>query len=114
MDKMIAFCGLDCAQCPAFIAYKNDDNELRAKTAKEWSKQFGFEFTSDHINCVGCLEAEGPHAGYCGICEIRKCALEKGVANCAHCSDYACETLAKFLERVPAAKATLDEIRKGL
>ena len=31
MEKMIAFCGIECTVCPAFIAYKTDDNELRKK-----------------------------------------------------------------------------------
>ncbi len=114
MDKMIAFCGLDCADCPAFIAYKNDDNQLRAKTAEQWSKEFKAEMKPEDINCVGCILVEGLHIGHCDVCEIRKCGLEKGVANCAHCGDYACEKLTKFFEMVPAAKATLEEIRKGL
>ncbi len=111
MSKIIAVCGLDCAGCPAYIAYKNDDNQLRIKTAKEWSAQFDFKFSPEQINCVGCLEAQGPHIGHCSECEIRKCAQEKGLLNCAYCSDYVCETLAKFLEMVPAAKANLEEIR---
>lgn len=35
---MIGYCGLDCVQCEAFIATKNDDNALRAKVAEEWAK----------------------------------------------------------------------------
>lgn len=31
---MIAYCGLDCEKCDAFIATKNNDNLLREKTAK--------------------------------------------------------------------------------
>jgi len=114
MDKIIAFCGINCAECLAFIAHKNDDNQLRVKTAEQWSKEFKTEMKPEDINCVGCTPLEGPHIGHCGVCEIRKCGLEKGVATCAHCDDYACEKLAKFFEMVPAAKATLDEIRKNL
>jgi hypothetical protein len=47
-------------------------------------------------------------------CEIRKCGKEKGVINCAHCSDYACEKLVKFFEMVPDAKTRLDEIKAKL
>ncbi|NLI98259.1 DUF3795 domain-containing protein [bacterium] len=111
MSKLISICGLNCAECSAYIAYKTDDNALREKTAKEWSKQYGFAFTPEHINCAGCLEAEGPHIGHCSECEIRKCGQERGVANCAHCPDYACEKLAKFLDMVTAAKKNLEEIR---
>lgn len=38
MTDYIAFCGLDCEQCEARIATVNDDNDLRAKVAEEWSK----------------------------------------------------------------------------
>ncbi|KUK85723.1 MAG: Uncharacterized protein XE03_1923 [candidate division TA06 bacterium 34_109] len=38
MDKMIAFCGLICTECPAFIAtQKNDDIER-----KKW-QNFGLK-----------------------------------------------------------------------
>jgi hypothetical protein len=40
--------------------------------------------------------------------------MEKGVLNCAHCSDYPCERLEKFFEMVPASKEILDEIRSKL
>ena len=40
MNRMIASCGLICTECPAFLAHKNDDEQLRIKTAKQWSKEF--------------------------------------------------------------------------
>ena len=56
MTDYIAFCGLDCEQCEARKATVNDDNELRAKVAKEWSKLNGVEITQDMINCGDCTE----------------------------------------------------------
>ncbi len=114
MAEIIGVCGITCSECPAYLAHKNDDDELRTKTAKEWSAQFDFEFTPEHINCVGCLEAEGPHIGHCSECEIRKCGQDRKVANCALCDEYACEKLVEFLKMVPAAKANLEEIRSNL
>ena len=38
MNKMIAFCGLDCTKCDAYIATQTNDDALRAQTAKLWSK----------------------------------------------------------------------------
>lgn len=35
---MIAYCGLDCEKCDAYIATINDDQHLREKTAKLWAK----------------------------------------------------------------------------
>ncbi|TFH04271.1 MAG: DUF3795 domain-containing protein [Candidatus Thorarchaeota archaeon] len=33
-ESSMAYCGLDCAVCPAHLAWKNDDDELREKQAK--------------------------------------------------------------------------------
>lgn len=38
MKKMIAYCGLDCEKCDAYIATINDDQKLREKTAKLWAE----------------------------------------------------------------------------
>ena len=38
MNDMIAYCGLNCEKCDAFIATQNNDNALREKTAKLWSE----------------------------------------------------------------------------
>jgi hypothetical protein len=109
MGKLISMCGLDCSVCPAFVAHQTGDRSLREKTAVEWSKAYGTEITAEMIDCVGCLAAEGPHIGHCFECSMRLCGLEKGVANCGLCPDYACDVLAPFLANVPPAKANLDE-----
>ncbi|MCK4448931.1 MAG: DUF3795 domain-containing protein [Candidatus Marinimicrobia bacterium] len=114
MDKMIAFCGIICTECPAFLATQKDDDDIRKKTADIWSKQFNAEIKHEDINCDGCLSEGGQIFNYCRVCEIRKCGLEKGVENCAYCDDYTCEKLEKFINNVPEAKATLEKIRKNL
>ena len=38
MRNMIAYCGLDCEKCDAYLATINDDQMLREKTAKLWAK----------------------------------------------------------------------------
>jgi len=111
--KMLAMCGLDCAACPALIAYKTDDQALRVKTAAEWSKMYHADLKPEDINCVGCLRTKGVHVGHCAGCEIRKCGLARGVKNCALCSDYSsCEKIGQFLANVPPAKANLEEVRR--
>jgi len=114
MGKIVAVCGINCEVCPAYIATASDDDELRRKTAEQWSKQYNADIKPEHINCVGCLSKEGPVINHCNVCEIRRCGMEREVLNCAHCSEYACEKLNKFLEMVPDARKTLDEIRQGL
>ena len=108
MEKKIAYCGLDCAQCGAFLALKNNDQALREKTAAEWTIAHNFDFTPDMINCVSC-KGDGIQVGYCSQCEIRKCAREKGVENCGVCADFkTCKTIQDFIAMVPCAGANLN------
>ena len=37
MKDLIAYCGLDCGKCDAYLATVNDDQALREKTAKLWA-----------------------------------------------------------------------------
>lgn len=112
MDKMIAYCGINCTECPALLATQKDDDAERAKVAEMWSKQFDVDLKAEDIDCDGCLTEGGRLFGHCQVCEIRKCGGERQVVNCAYCEDYGCEKLTKFLEMVPEAKNTLEEIRK--
>lgn len=114
MNEMIAFCGISCQTCGAFIATKNNDDEKRAEVAKAWSKQYQSDIKPEDINCDGCLSGGTQIFSYCSVCELRKCGKEKGVANCAHCDEYACSKLEGFFQMVPESKKTLDEIRKKL
>ena len=87
MRKMIAYCGLDCEKCDAYIATINDDQTLREKTAKAWSEMNQVPILPEHINCQGC-RTEGIKTVFCdSLCEIRQCALKKGVKTCGDCPD---------------------------
>ena len=97
---------------PAQIAYRTDDDAMRAQVADDWSKQFGVEIPPEQVNCAGCLALEGPHIGHWGQCEIRKCGLARQVENCALCDDYPCPTISGFLDQVPPAKANLEALRR--
>ena len=113
MDRMIAYCGIVCTECPGFEATQKNDDAKRKETAEAWSKQFNMPIKPEDINCDGC-KSEGKRLfGYCNICEIRKCGKEKPVDNCAYCDEYACEKLTKFFVMAPHVKATLEEIRKS-
>lgn len=113
MSKMISVCGLDCSVCPAHVAFLTNDQVLREKTAAEWSKAYQAELTAEMINCVGCTGVTGVHIGHCYECVMRKCGQNHRVRNCGECEDYGCATIAGFLEKVPPAKANLEEIRTG-
>jgi hypothetical protein len=108
---MIAYCGLDCSKCGAFLATQSNDDALRAKTAEEWSKAYGVDIKPEKINCTGC-QSDGVKFDYCeNTCEIRKCAHERKVGTCADCGDYACEKLGEFFKMAPNAKESLDSLR---
>lgn len=98
MKELIAYCGLNCETCDAFIATKNNNDELREKTAKMWSEMNDVPITADMINCTGC-RTDGVKTPYCGdMCEIRKCAMEKEFETCGNCSNLEkCETVSTIL-----------------
>ncbi|MDP8229367.1 MAG: DUF3795 domain-containing protein [Candidatus Electryoneaceae bacterium] len=109
---MIAKCGMICTECEAYIATQDDDLEAKKKIAAQWTKSYEFEFTPETISCDGCQTETGQLCAWAdGGCEIRKCAVEKNVATCANCDDYACEILVNFQQYIPGAKACLDELR---
>ena len=87
MKELIGYCGLNCETCEAYIATKNDDNELRKKVSKLWSELNGIEITPEMINCTGC-RVDGVKTIFCdSICQIRQCALAKNVETCADCEE---------------------------
>lgn len=114
MNEMIAFCGLDCHECGAYIATKENDDTKRREVADLWSKEFDAGIQPQDINCDGCISEGGILFRHCYVCEIRKCGTGKAIENCAYCADYACEKLEGFFPMVPEAKTRLDKIRAEL
>lgn len=108
MRDMIAYCGLDCEKCDAYLATINDDQELRIKTAKLWAELNNAPILPDHINCQGC-RVEGIKTVFCdSICSIRQCALKKCVATCGDCSELEnCPTVETIIENNPSALKNL-------
>ena len=84
MEKVIAYCGLHCLECPALIATKNNDDAKRKETAEIWSKEFKHDFKPEDINCEGCMAESDNLFSFCNICEVRECGQEKAVENCAY------------------------------
>ena len=115
MDKIIAYCGLICSDCEAYIATQSGDRAALEQIAARWREEFNApEISVEGIMCDGCLTDAGRKCGHCFDCEVRACAMERGLLNCAHCTDYACTKLEGFFGFAPTARATLDGIRAGL
>jgi hypothetical protein len=96
----LACCGLDCQICPAFIALKNDDADLRARTADEWTQRYNHPFRPEDINCVGC-RGEGIQVGHCSVCEIRSCCIRQDISDCGQCPQFACGKIENFFKFFP-------------
>ena len=100
MEKLIAYCGLDCAECDAYLAMKNNDQALREKTAAEWSKVHNSNITPEMINCVSCKGNGVKHR--CSECEIYKCASVKNIENCGFCDGFkTCKIINDHIAEVP-------------
>ena len=93
-NKMIAYCGLDCSKCDAYLATINNDEELRIKTAAKWSELNNIEIKSEEINCEGC-RTSGVKTIFCDkLCPIRRCAINNKVNHCGKCQKMiSCDTL---------------------
>ena len=112
---MIAYCGIICNECPAYIATQKNNEEEKRKLAQLWSSE-EVPLVPEDISCDGCLHEGKRLTKFCYVCEIRKCAIDKEVENCAYCEEYSCEKLDKHIEKlkVPEAKEILDEIKRNI
>ncbi len=108
MDKMIAYCGLVCTDCPAYLATMANDEAKARETAELWSKQYGINVAVEDVWCDGCL-VEGKKCAHCAQCEIRSCGIERGVKNCGWCPDFSCAKTEGFFKMAPFARAVLEE-----
>jgi hypothetical protein len=113
MARMIAYCGLDCSACNAYIATKNNDPAMIERTAKEWSEMYHSNITAKDVWCDGCSSRNLRLCGHCAECNIRACAQSHQVDNCGACPEYACDTITTFVEIVPDLKDVLDRIHAG-
>lgn len=130
----IAPCGFRCDQCLAFVANAKTHAD-RVHGSAAWARYYHLQVSPQHMQCHGCragriegLQFPDPE------CEIRQCALDRGVETCAECSEYPCDALESRFEscdevvrrccgQIPAdeferciapydCRATLEDIRK--
>jgi hypothetical protein len=111
MCSIIAYCGLNCHECGAYLATITNDDDKRQAVAEQWSKENHTDIKPADINCTGCLTIGEIIFSHCKVCEIRLCGIQKKVANCAHCDEYVCEKLEKFFQMAPFLREKLNQIR---
>ena len=109
LEPHIAYCGLDCSGCDVYRATAWNDDGLRADYARQVFDKFRIEVKPASVNCYGCRD-ERPKSGYCAWCEVRGCAIERGLENCAHCDEYPCGKL----DKVHAAMINVGKAENGV
>jgi hypothetical protein len=102
-EEDLAYCAINCAKCPVFIATANDYMETQGMQ----------ELKPQDMNCIGCKTEEIRFLG-CMSCQIRKCCRNKELTTCAGCTDFeTCDMLKGFYSNIlhRQAKDNLDRIR---
>jgi len=118
IEKVIAYCGLVCEGCPIRLATREENDEkkhkMRVEIAQQIKKHYGQDRKAEDVtDCDGCKPDTGRLFSGCKTCHIRRCAIEKALENCAHCSEYACDRLREFFVKDQEAKTRLDFVRSS-
>ena len=118
-NEIIAYCGSPCQSCAIYLATREQDpkkkREMRVDIALQIKEHYGRECKPEDVaDCDGCKAENGRLFSGSKNCQIRKCGSQKGIENCAHCNEYACEKLEKIYVTDPEAKKLLDAIRSTL
>ena len=118
MEKQVSYCGIWCQGCPIYWATREKNMEkrlkMRAEIARICNEQYQVKLNPEDVtDCDGCKVNKRLFSG-CVKCDIRACAIQRKLENCARCSDYACDKLLTFFSSDPQAKIMLDVIRSTI
>jgi len=90
---MTAPCGIDCFNCPMYLARENE--RLRAAISKNMDISF------EQAVCRGCRNEKGTitFLGMTEPCNVYKCIEKKGISFCCDCSDFPCDHLHPYADK---------------
>ncbi|HQI80263.1 MAG TPA: DUF3795 domain-containing protein [Deltaproteobacteria bacterium] len=90
--NMTAPCGLDCFNCPVYLA--GADDRLREKIAA------GLGIPPEKVSCRGCRNHDGaiPFLGMTEPCSVYRCITTKGLSFCSECEDFPCDRLHPYAD----------------
>ena len=91
--QMTAPCGLDCFNCPLYMALDNPG--LREKVAQNLG------ISEEKANCRGCKNEGGAieAVGLLEPCSVFKCTSEKGLDFCYQCDEFPCDNLHPYADK---------------
>jgi len=111
MPEMIAYCGLDCTRCEAYIYTQSGNREGQLNLLERWRKDYKSpDMDLSSVTCDGCTSS-GRTGGYCVQCPIRACSRERGLPHCGACPDYICAKLSDMFLMAPQMRENLDRLR---
>jgi len=90
--QMTAPCGLDCFNCPMYLA--NEDADLKKKIA------VNLGLPEELASCRGCRK-EGGIISFHGMkepCNVFKCIEARGLRFCYECADFPCDHLHPYAD----------------
>jgi hypothetical protein len=95
-------CGLYCGVCAIYLADRDDNMKLkeglaalyRGGTPGKGALPNAEGLTAADIHCRGCLSDD--RFMHCRQCDIRNCALAKGLAGCHECDEFPCGHIDNF------------------
>ena len=92
-QRMTAPCGLDCFNCPMYLA--NENEELRAMSSKNMSLPL------EKAVCKGCRDEEGT-PGFLNLsepCNVYRCITTRSLDFCYECPAFPCDYLHPYADR---------------
>jgi hypothetical protein len=92
-QQMTSPCGIDCFNCPAYLANKNE--KLRTMVARHLDVPF------EQAICNGCRNENGRVACHnmTETCHVYKCTEKKNIKFCCDCSDSRCNHLHSYADK---------------
>lgn len=93
---MTSPCGMDCFNCPAYLA--NEDINLRTDLSER------LHLPVEAAKCEGCRNAKGTISflGDKKPCDVFRCTSEKGIIFCCECMDFPCDYLHPYADKAIA------------
>ena len=91
--QMTAPCGLDCFNCPLYLA--KDDEELQAKFAQVDG------VSAERPYCLGCRNEEGWPDSFemPKQCNLYECVERRGLEFCFECDRFPCDYLHPYADK---------------